>query len=207
MQISTPPKSYQPNFGQVNLIQIPKKVFYNPENFRMCSKEFSKAVDKTTGSGFIFGRLMENLLTLLGLGGKRTSKIYTQLESRSYALCESLLNKMGYSLEWLEQNTGTKLKKPLNKDMHSFYLLTNEHKDGMLSYVKVGNTFKLMMPHLKEGVLKHPSDNQMSTLYAAAKVGEKLDKQFEEVIAGSKIHEFKLENLGELKEIADKLGV
>lgn len=207
MQISTPPKSYQPNFGQVNLIQIPKKAFQNPENFRMCSKEFSKAVDKTTGSGFILGRLMENLLTLLGLGGKRTCKTYTQLESRSYSMCESLLNKMGYSLEWLEQNTGTKLKKPLNKDMHSFYLLTNEHKDGMLPYVKVSNTFKLMMPHLKEGVLKHPSDNQMSTLYATAKVGEKMDKQFEEVIAGSKIHEFKLENLGELKNIADKLGV
>ena len=197
----------QPNFKQVNLIQISKKAFEDPEVSSQCSKEFGKALQKATGRGFFLGHFVENLLVTLGLGGKKTSKIYTQLESRSYSMCDELLEGAGYSIEWLERNTGTKLKKPLDENMHSFYVLTKEHKDGVLPALKWTNISKIMLHYIKEGTLKFPQDNDMSDFYACAKAGEKLDQQFDEVIEESQIHKFKLKNLDELKNIADKLGI
>ena len=207
MRVSNSFQTPKPNFKQVNLIQIPKKAFEDPQNLKQCSKKFGSVLDKATGKGLMAGSFVENLMVLLGIGGKKVGKVYVQLESRSHDMCDELLEGAGYSIEWLERNTGTKLKKPLDENMHSFYVLTKEHKDGVLPSLKWTNISKIMLRYLKEGTLKYPQDNEMSNFYARAKAGEKLDQQFDEVIAGSQIHKFKLKNLDELKNIADKLGI
>lgn len=207
MQISNQPRNYQPNFRQVNLVQVPKKVFQNPERLKECSVLFSKALDKASGTEFCLGRFVENLIALFGFGSKKVSKMYSQLEHQSYTICKPLVDKYGYSMQWLGQNTGTKLANAIDKDMHSFYVLTGEHKDKACDKVKMSAWVNEVLRYSKEGAVKHSGDEAMTKLYAYAKIGDDLDQKFNQIIEGSDIHKFKVENLDELKGIVDKLGI
>jgi hypothetical protein len=65
-------KQSLPNFKAVNIVQVPKKVFKNPENLKECSNTFKLALAKETGDIVNKGLWGMLLLKILNKKNKTT---------------------------------------------------------------------------------------------------------------------------------------
>lgn len=203
MQVNSIPSS-QPNFKQINLVQVSKKTFKNPEQLKECSKLFAKSIDKVSGDKL--GRF-GNILVLLGLNGKKIHKSLIVSKFPSYQFAKNAMGEynMNYSLSWLSQNTKLPIKDELDKEYRSFYVLTKEHIDLAKPITSVNNLMKIIFDTAKEGSQRY-SDSNMAKVYAQTKAGCILDKLLTQIIGNEKVHSFKLSSLDELGKIADKLN-
>lgn len=199
----TPQKKQSPNFKSVSIVQVSKKAFANPENFKACSKSFGKALDSATGDKLtgVFGSLIALFITA------KPCKTGFHLESPSYISAKKLMNKYGinYSLSWLKLNTGLPIKDAMDKDCHSFYVFTKEHKSHYVGALH--GTMKTMLSNVKEAVSKYSSDKNMATIYAELKTNIAIDKAIDEMAAEAPVKKFKLDSLDEIKNIVKDLDV
>lgn len=190
------------NFKAVNIIQIPKKVFDNPDNFKACSESFGKALDVATGDKLtgVFG----NLVALFSTKHHKTTY---QLEAASCEAANRLKDKykMDYSLSWLRQNTGLPIKDEIEKDFHSFYVFTKEHKAFYVDAIK--KSIKMLTKCVREGVSKYSGNENLAAIYVNIKANTALDEAIDKMTSEAPVKKFRLNNLDEIKNIVKDLDI
>lgn len=199
MQINSISKHNNTNFKAINLVQIPRKAFENPENYKECSRIFSKNVDRISKE--FFGAKLSVLLAFIST---KFVKNLTVLESFSLSGAREALNdnKINYSLSWLKQNTGLEIPDALDNEYHSFYIYTKEDKSKMMDAIKT--SAKNLMTYAREAISKY-DDPKMQNAYTAIKMAIEIDSLANTAMAGTSIKKFKIENLDELKSISKEL--
>ena len=204
MQIQSTPNynAKSPNFKAVSIVQIPRKAFKNPENYKECRKIFANKLDKLVGD-----RLTGRLGAILALFTTKPHKTANLLEN--YALLNARvamdINNMKYSINWLEQNTGLAIPKALDENFHSFYVYTKDDIGKVMSTVKQAT--KNLWSNTKEAITKYPKDKRMTNIYAATKIGVQAEALRQEIFKDTPVQKFKIENLDELKNIVKDLDV
>lgn len=124
MQIITSHNYNNTNFKAKSLVQIPRKVFANPENIAECSLVFSEKVRQISGEKTrgIFGALLAMLFP-------RLVKSVNVLESFSHGYVQEAMvsNNITYPITWFKQNTGLDIPtETLDENLHSFYVYTKK---------------------------------------------------------------------------------
>lgn len=198
----TPQMKQSPNFKSVSIVQVSKKAFANPENFKASSKSFGKALDTATGdklTGF-FGNI-------IALFTPKLHKTGYHLEYPSYFAAKTLMSKynINYSMHWLKQNTGLPIKGAMDNDYHSFYVFTKEHKQCFVDAFK--GQMKMLFGYVREGVNKYSGDERMSTIYPDLKISATIDTVIDEMAAKVPVKKYKLDSLDEIKNIVKDLDV
>ena len=199
----------QPNFGQVNIVRVSKKAFQNPKDYKECNRVFS--IEVSSAIGDLQGRLAA-LLALFGIGGKNIHKAYTILESPGYAYIEGVMKKQTIpSRHWLSLHTDFPVNIPADDGYHKFFVLTGEDKDNALKIVNTNYLFKIFKSvsnaskgH-KEKVNRDP--RAKDRLYIHTGVAYELDTDFNKIIENGELHEFKIDDLGEIANISSQFGV
>jgi len=217
MNITPSQNRNQINFGSVNLIQISKKAFQEPENLKLVSKTFDKTADKITGE--FIGKIpkpIATILTLLGLAKKGT-KTGVYLESPLYRLI--LKDSQGpYSLNWHCRNLGVPVLEPLNENYHSFYVHTKENKDYFLSLFH-GEGQKALSQELKIEInKKFPKDaKDVETMkdiktqlrqiwmFNKAKMDQLITERLNNFNKGGEVNKFVINDLSELPDVFKKI--
>jgi hypothetical protein len=193
-----------PNFKAVNIVQVPKKVFKDPENLKECSNTFKLALAKETGDKVnrgLFGILLSKILN-------KKNKTTHILERSSYYASKTMMeeNNVPYSLYWLSQNTGLPIKGALDKNYHSFFVFTQDDKKGVLKSTR--GAMKHILKTVREGNQLYPNDTDMQGVYTAAKIGVVLDKSLaEKTSIDNPSHTFRLKSLDDIKNIVKKLDL
>ena len=202
MQISPISNSVNTNFKAVNIVQVPKRAFSNPENLKTCEKEFSKVIAKATGD-----KLNGIIGAIVALFTAKPHKIAIILEKPTYNVAKrAMQNKnINYSLSWLKQNTGIPIEGPLQDGVHSFYVFTKEDKQSFRDAII--KPLKNILAYTKEGMKKHPSDNKLANVYAQVKIGKATEDGFNQVIGDRNIPRIKIETLEDLPKIVKDLDV
>ncbi len=191
------------NFRSVSLVQIPRKAFANPENIKECSKYFGKALDKATKD-----KLSGTLGSIIAfLFSSKHQKTAYMLENTSYYMAKNAMlnNGYDYSIFWLAQNTDLPVKDVIDKDYHSFYVFTKEHKAGFINAYK--SVFKDLFDFSKEGLRKYSTDSKMAAIYTQVKTGVKIDKNIASMLGDEQVKVFKLNNVNQVKDIVKDLNV
>ena len=114
-------------------------------------------------------------------------------------MCE--LKKLNYSPSWFAQNTGLPLIPPLDKDYHSFYVLTKEHFDNMKPLFTFSYLKNNIVACSKEAIERYTQDTAMRELYAQKKLFAAHDEIFSDMLKSNQVHSFKIENLDEIRNI------
>lgn len=188
-----------PNFKGVSIVQVPRKVFNNPENLIECTKVFDKKISKFTNNNLqvLFAKL-QALLTL-----KPSKMVF--LESPSYNLTKTAMQKndINYSKSWVIRNTGLPIKDALSEDMHSFYIFTKEHKNEFMK--SFNRTMKNLYKTSLEADRKYSGDPKMANVYTQAKMGVEIDSDIAKVIGETPVKQIKVESLDEIKNIIKDL--
>ena len=188
-----------PNFKGISIVQVPKKIFNNPEDLIDCTKVFDKKLSCYTNHSLklLFAKL-KGLLTL-----KPYKMVF--LEFPSYNCTQTAMQKKGinYSRSWIIQNTGLPIKDPLNEDMHSFFVFTKEHSNKFMTFFNRAMK-KVGMTSL-EAVRKYPNDPKMATVYTQGKIGVEIDNNITKLISETPVKQIKIENFNEIKNIIKDL--
>ena len=191
-----------PNFKAVSIVQIPRKAFKNPENYKECSKIFANKLDKLVGD-----RLTGRLGAILALFTTKPHKTAIFLENTALLNAKAVLDKnnIKYSVNWLEQNTGLAIPKALDENFHSFYVYTKDDIGKVMSAVKQAT--KNLWSNMKEARMKYPQDSKMTHVYASTKYGVQAEALRQEIFKDTPVQKFKIENLDELENIVKDLDV
>lgn len=135
MTVSIRQQNNQPSFKAVNIVQISKKAFSNPEDLSQVSKVFSR-ISRTTLK--TQGKLSKVFKALLGIKNK-ARKTFSYFEQPDYISVAKTAKKNKTSIHWLGQYSGIDIALPSSPDHHSFYVLTGEHKDKALELLSAKN--------------------------------------------------------------------
>ena len=191
-----------PNFKAVSIVQIPRKAFKNPENYKECSKIFANKLDKLVGD-----RLTGRLGAILALFTTKPHKTASFLENTALLNAKAVLDKnnIKYSVNWLEQNTGLAIPKALDENFHSFYVYTKDDIGKVMSAVKQAT--KNLWSNMKEARMKYPQDSKMTHVYASTKYGVQAEALRQEIFKDTPVQKFKIEKLDELENIVKDLDV
>lgn len=201
MQINTNHNYNNTNFKAKSLVQIPRKVFANPENFTECSRVFSEKIrqisgEKTRGA---FGALLAMLFP-------RLVKTVNVLESFSHGYVKEAMesNNITYPITWFKQNTGLDIPtETLDENLHSFYVYTKNDKSNALKAVM--ETMKNVKLYAIEGNNKYDGNKALASAYAVAKMGVETDRLLNEYTKETPLKTFRLESIDELDKIAKEL--
>jgi len=190
-----------PSFGQVNLIRVSKKAFSNPADMQACEREFDIFLAKAKGDK---------------LG---STKLGLYLNDIQQFLFPKSLKSLS-SMEGLRIRTTTGLPE---KDYYSFTIFTGEDTPKLINLLSRKNgrrnakitaseyTFENYMEQFSD-VRKYmsPADRALCfKKYMAEQMKRCVDlvsRQARETFAGTKIHEFRINRLEELKDLKDKFG-
>jgi len=197
MKITSSHNQYSPAFKQINLVQVSKKAFPNPENLNECTSMFFQTISKHIKTP---STKMRDIISTLGLN-KYFLKYDILPESPSVMFGLDLTKRYKYCLEWFEQNTGIKFRRPIDKDRHSFFVFTKEHHQkscDIVSYGNIGSIQRKVIAQYNELVAngQKPSDFYMHALQA-----QSFDKQMDELIQSAEVHKFQIEDLSKVDEI------
>ena len=189
------------NFGQLNLIRIPKKSFKKPDDIKSCVIEFNKQMCKIEGGQI--GR------TTLGLYINQLLHIYFGKKIRSTT--------------HLEGHSGLNLlHKPLEEHYHSFVLATGDENTKLLKLISKENIRKKardvvsLQDYNKYKQEIYNNQTQYMSLtdkiicfrkYAIQKALDLVARETHDAFSGTKIHEYRNNNKNELESIKDKLGL
>lgn len=193
----------QPSFKQINLVQIPKKAFNNPDNMISCTQDFynSLAECATKKSSKI-----SDFLSSIGLS-KYFSKYTVLQESPTYMLGKRLSEQYGYSVEYFEQNTKIPFKKALNKDMFSYFVLTKKHHKEASDLCSRSYKKELINYATKEFIKLQQEGKYPSEYVPGAIATKEFEKSLDKIISEDEIHKFELNSIDELKNIVGELNI
>lgn len=205
MNITPVQNNNQTSFGSVNLVQVSKKAFRNPDDLKLAYKEFNKAVNKTTRE---VNDVIGTIFNLIGKGQK-TNKTVTYLEESPayFGIVEQLKKSGGYSTSWLSQNTGIPIAEPLSPNHHSFTILTKEQKDEASPLFSSKNIFSLMKKIINEGIQKVKSGEKstIESTWTSAKMNQILAEQIKPVTEGQSVHKFVIDDLSQLPKVFEQI--
>ena len=200
MQISSNTNYYTPNFKQVNLVQVSKKAFKNPEKFFECSDTFSRTLGKLVNQVELTS-LQE---TLAKCGYSQPIKFLSIIESPGFLNIKNFLEKSGgKSLEWLKSITGINFPTALAEDYHSFIVLTKNEIYHYYQNLGYGNEVDCINRAHKATL--YETENAIPK--AHVKFAEFMDENFKKVIDNKPIKKFKIESLDELENIVKNLDI
>lgn len=128
-------------------------------------------------------------------------------------LKESSLNELNTSIEDLNITTNTKMKKPLNENLHSFFVLTKEQKDAVIDMRNSKQVLTLLKNTAQRGktlVFNKISDlfsenNAKENLCNIANFVKHLNQEYEKVVAAEPVNTFKINSLSELPSVVNKI--
>ena len=193
-------QSNNTKFGQLNLINIHKSSFKNPDNLRKCAIEFEKQMSKIKGerlSSTTIGFYIEQIL--YAFFGKKA--------------------KTSFHLEGIR---GVNLlHKPLEKDYHSFIYATHEDNEKLLKLLSKENInskihqvvnledykrYKQEIYGNETGYMDLIDKILCLRAYSIKKTFDFITQESYRIFAGTKIHEFRIGSIKELAGLKDLLG-
>ncbi|MFA7657848.1 MAG: hypothetical protein WCY19_00270 [Candidatus Gastranaerophilaceae bacterium] len=204
MNVTPVQNNNQASFGSVNLVQVSRKAFKNPEDLVAVSKQFNNATIKVTNE---VNSKLGTVLSLCGLG-KKFNKTVVYLEQPGYAnIAEELKKIGGYSTSWLSRNTGIPIAEPLSQSHHSFTVLTKEQKDGASHLLFAKNIFALTKKVINEGLQKVSSGekSKVEGTWAAARLNQLLSEQLNPILEGQPVHKFVIDDLSQLPKVFEQI--
>ena len=194
-------QSNNTNFGQLNLIKIPKSSFKNPDNLNKCAMEFDKQMSKIQGEKF----------SSTTIGFYIDQILYTYFGKKAKT-CFHLEGTHGVNL----------LHRPLEKDYHSFIYTTHEENDiflKLLSKENINSKIRQVVNWEDYKRYKHEiygnNTNYMNLIdkilclraYSFKKTLDIIAQDSHKAFAGTRIHEFRVGSIKELAGIKDLLGL
>lgn len=203
MKISSTHQNNQPSFKQINLIQIPKKAYTDPNDTIQCTLNFYNTLLDCTNKK---PSKLSNFLSKLGLS-KHATKYSVVQESPTCMLGKKLHDEYGYSVEYFEQNTKVPFKKPLKEDMFSYFIFTKNHHKEVCKMQTKSYSKKLLDNAMQEYSKLKKEGKYPSEFVPAAIATKELDKDLDKIIAQDTIHKFELNSVDELKNIIEELDI
>lgn len=189
----------QTSFGSVNLIQVSKKAFRNPDDASDVFEEFNKVVNRTTGE---VGDFVGRIFNLVGKG-HITNKTFTYFEESPayYKVMETLQQNRRYSISWLSQNIGIPIAEPLSPAYHSFTILTKEQKDKASPLYSAKNLLAMTKKILNE----RTPDVISSGIWGLARMNQIFAEQLSPIIASKPVHKFVIDDLSQLPKVFEQI--
>lgn len=193
MKIDFRQNSYQnkQNFNGTYIVQIPHKVFSNPNNIQECSKLVGNSINKFMMDNK-FGQKFYKFLKLFQF------KVLCYPEKFSNTFFKKAMEKNGlsYSLQWFKMNTGLPVADVLKEGYHSFFVFTGKDKHIILKQIiKAGGD-----TDFSELMEKFESDPGLQIASIATQIGVTLDKAIGTLY--ERAQTFTIESLTELPEVA-----
>lgn len=191
-KIQTNDSNY-PNFKGTYIVQIPHKAFANPENIKECSRLVGAQMSKLMRPN----KFLQKCNKLLNMFH---SKLFCYPERFSYMFSKTgmYVNNMNNSIKWLRDNTGLPVADVIRENFHSFFIYTDKDAHKVLEEIPSAckNTRATEF-------FKKYTDPKMIAVAMNAKIGVTLDKALEKQYNSAIT--YKIENLSELGEIAQKI--
>jgi len=199
MKIMSQPQiqnNQQPNFTQINLVQVSKNAFKNPEDLYAVNKTFQDMANEAAGE--INGGL-SSILTLFGLG-KKVNKTLDILEHPGYMSITKKINKINRAI-------GLQIKKPINEDYHSFFVYTKEHKDAVFEALSPKNQINSLKQARAEAVIAARQGENITplSLWVQVKANDISLNKLETATAGEPINKYVINDLKEIPDIFKKI--
>lgn len=188
------------NFKGIYLIQLPRKSFSDPKNYKACADLFIKSINKATNKRSLkFLNIFKPKL--------EQNKLLSCMENPSYINARKVLEYLNgeYSISELSQKTGLPIKKPIENKYHSFFVFTGEHKDKIEMFLR--KPMKYLEEFAAEGAEKYPNDREMAIAYAQLKFGVAQDKEVKFLIGETPIEKFRLKDFDELKNVVKNIAL
>lgn len=175
--------NYQPNFKQVNLVQVSKKAFKNPEDLTQCVLNFQK-------------RLPEGI----------PAKNISFLEYPSYIWSYFAENKLTSFSKLIAKACDLSVKSPRDENHHSFLVFTGEHVNKVRQATNPEYRLNLFNNYSQEGEEKYSFSKTLALFYGSIKAGEQIDRIVNNIVAEEKIYKFRIQNLDDLDNIVNEMG-
>lgn len=174
------------NFRSINVVQIKKTAFKNPEDVAKIEAGVTEMFEIITeGSKGKVAGFLGNIKFL-----KKKPKIFSYLEQPRYVeILENLKKSGGYSLNWLSQNKKVSVREPINEAYHSFFVYTDRHKDICLDIDEKVNKFA-----------KNPKN-------APINLNQFFIRQLAEAIGNDEIKYYRIEQLNQIPKVFEEIGV
>ena len=205
MQISSNSNRQANNvkFKAVNLVQIPKAAFTEPDNTLKCALEFNDILSHVTKDPLGNSALGQ----AISYATTKLHKTATVLEKFSHFTAKTSSEIVGKesSVSKLREKTGLPIADAVDETKHSFYVFTKEHKDKCAEIQR--NSLTNLQEAARESQEKYPNDIAMQDIYAYAKVGVEADKQMEEIISNTPIKKIEIDSLFDIASITKDLDI
>jgi len=202
----TPIPNNRQNFGSVNIIQVSKKAFKNPEDLNSVCDEFSKAISNITGE--TNNAYVSALINFVGLG-KKCLKSVNFLESPGHAnVINDLKEAGGHSIDWLSQYTGIKIPKPMSENHHSFFILTEQQKDAAYKNIfSIKNIINLAINASIEDKarVKSGAMPELGNVRISARIHQQLIEKIKPIIKNEPIHKAAIDDLSQLPKVFEQI--
>ena len=196
MKIDFRQNSYQnkQNFNGTYIVQIPHKVFSNPNNIQECSKLVGNSIGKFMMDSK-FGQKFYNFFKLFQF----KVLCYPEKFSNTYFKKAMEKNGLNYSLQWFRMNTGLPVADVLKEGYHSFFVFTNQDmRYVMKQMIKAGGD-----TDSSELINKFQSDPKMQIVSIVANTGVTLDNAIGELYRRAQT--FTIDSLAALPGVAQKI--
>ena len=195
------------SFKGVNLIQVSKKAFINPEEAEECALHFSDEVNKITKE---WPDGVTDLFAKFGLW-KLVTKTFSYLEQPLYINLLDIAKENHARISWLEGRSKIPIKPPLSEDYHSFFLYTKSHKNSAADIFDPRNFNKFSDVVQKEGeklIDENPERAAVigSEVWVETKMNDLFIKEFEKATQGEPVKQFKIEDLSQLPNIFKQIA-
>lgn len=192
----------QPKFKSINIIQVSKEAFKNPDDLFGVQDQFFKEISKKTKE---LPDFLINLLNAIGLG-KKANKFIGLFEQPLYIPIANETKEKGLSsIYWFAQKAEIPIKGPLSSSHHSFWLYTKEHKDAAVDALSKSRQKQIQKMIEQEEEQSFLDNNPHSTEWNLARENQLLLEEVEKVNANQPIRTFKIENFSELPKVFEEI--
>lgn len=192
-----------PKFKSINLVQIPKKAFSNPEDKLECRDEFDsifKYYISDTKEPTLFERVKKFLKT------DKPKASYVMEKPSYYAASIAMKqNNLRYSLSWLRRNSGLPISEPIDENYYSFFVYTKD--DALRAQKMVKKNLGNFGQYKVEGLERYGDRKDIANVYAEAKVGVDIERDNDELIKSIGIRKFRVKSFAGLGDIIKDLNI
>ena len=199
-------KDFAPSFKGVNMVQISKKAFKNPENAHAVIDDFCDTFVKEMEK---YPHKSRGFLDKIIRKFTKAADAFLYLETPAYIDKVDVLkeNKLdGWPLSILSQKTGIPIKNAIDDDYHSFFILTNaEGRKADKYYNSRSQSKKAVKTVQQEIYQKEITSQEQAQLYYDMRMLQILDEGMENLIKGVPQKGFKVETLDDAKALVQKI--
>lgn len=190
------PYNNQPNFKSINLIQVQKTAFKDSKDLLTVEKIFNDKLNKVSGetSDYKWLSVFEQPLYACIVDEFNRLKV----AGRIHINCE---------LDWLSDNLGSPMRKPIDIHYYSFLVYTKENKDTVLNNFNrlIVENKKRIAKVAKNKIREGTTNSYFSLLIKKMEMNNLLMAKLEQITAKEPDNTFVINDISELDGVWEKI--